>query len=98
MNLLKLFLVDYTKIMVPYSSDTHPKMEALQIEQLRLAPSFRKMEMLVSLNRADRSLVLAGLRQRYPQASDAALRRCLAEILLGPDLARRVFGDEASVI
>jgi hypothetical protein len=76
-----------------YDSDTHPKMEALQIKLLREAPPWRKMEMLVSLNAAARKLALAGLHRRYPGASPAELRRRLADLLLGEDLARKVYGD-----
>jgi hypothetical protein len=74
-------------------SDTHPKMEALQIRLLREAPPWRKMEMLAGLNASAKSLALAGLRQRYPQASEGELRRRLADLLLGEDLARKVYGE-----
>ena len=76
-----------------YYSDTHPKMEALQIKLLREAPGWRKMEMLVSLNASAQELALAGLRRRYPDASQSELRRRLADILLGQDLARKVYGE-----
>jgi hypothetical protein len=76
-----------------YYSDTHPKMEALQIKLLREAPPWRKMEMLVSLNASAQELALAGLRRRYPEASLNELRRRLADLLLGEDLARKVYGD-----
>jgi len=68
-------------------------MEALQVQLLRTAPSWRKMEMLAGLNASARSLALAGLRQRFPQASEAELKRRLADLLLGPDLARKVVGE-----
>jgi hypothetical protein len=83
--------------MAGYYSDTHPKMEALQIQLLRQVPPWRKMEMLVSLNAAARELALAGLRRRYPNASDAWLRRRLADILLSEDLAKKVYGELESV-
>ena len=76
-----------------YYSDTHPEMEALQIKLLREAPPWRKMEMLVSLNASAQELALAGLRRRYPEASPSELRRRLADLLLGEDLARKVYGD-----
>jgi hypothetical protein len=79
--------------MSAYYSDTHPKMEALQIKLLREAPAWRKMEMLVSLNASAQELALAGLRRRYPDASPGELRRRLADILLGQDLARKVYGE-----
>lgn len=74
-------------------SDTHPGMEALQVQLLRQVSPTRKMEMLAQLNAAARVLVLSGLRTRHPQASEAELRRRLAGILLGEDLARKVYGE-----
>lgn len=74
-------------------SDTHPKMEALQIQLLRQARPTRKMEMLAELNASARTLALTGLRSRYPQASEAELRRRLADLLLGEELARKVYED-----
>ena len=91
---MKFLWVGYTKTMASYYSDTHPEMEALQIELLRSAPPWRKMEMLAALNSSARSLALAGLRQRHPQASEAELRRLLADLLLGPDLARKIFAEK----
>jgi predicted component of type VI protein secretion system len=73
--------------------DTHPKMEALQIELWRQASPTRKMNMLAQLNSSARMLALAGLRAQYPQADEAELRRRLASLLLGEDLARKVYGD-----
>ena len=75
------------------SSDTHPKMEALQIQFWRQASPTRKMHMLAQLNAAARTLALAGLRSRYPRADEAELRRRLAALLLGEELARRVYGE-----
>jgi hypothetical protein len=48
--------------------------------------------MLVQLNQAAYTLALSGLQQRYPQASPVELRRRLADLLLGPELAARVYG------
>ena len=68
-------------------------MEALQVQLLRTAPSWRKMEILAGLNASARNLAIVGLRQRFPHATDAELNRRLADLLLGPDLARKVFGE-----
>lgn len=73
--------------------DTHPKMEALQIQLWRQASPTRKMNMLAQLNQSARLLALMGLRAQYPQASEAELRRRLAGLLLGEDLARKAYGD-----
>lgn len=74
-------------------SDTDPKAEALRLKLLREMPVWRKLELLGQLNAAVRTLALAGLRARYPNASEAELSRRLADLLLGSDLAARVYGD-----
>ncbi len=73
-------------------SDTHPDIERLLIERLRQMPSWRKMALMAEMNRTVRTLALAGLRQRYPDDTPAQLRRRLADLLLGPALAARVYG------
>ena len=73
-------------------TDTAPDVEAVRIELLRQAPSWRKMEMVGQLNQTVRTLALAGLGQRYPQADEAELQRRLANLLLGPDLAAQAYG------
>jgi hypothetical protein len=50
------------------------------------------MDMLAQLNSSARLLALAGLRSGFPHASEAELRRKLADWLLGEDLARKVYG------
>lgn len=80
--------------MTAYYSDTHPKMEALQIQLLRQASPTRKMNMLAQLNASARLLALTGLRSQYPQASEAELRRRLAGLLLGDELARKLYAED----
>jgi predicted component of type VI protein secretion system len=74
-------------------SDTHPKMEALQIRLWRQASPTRKMNILAQLNTSARMLALTGLRSQYPQATETELRRRLADLLLGEELACKVFGE-----
>ena len=74
-------------------SDTHPEMEALQFQLLRQATPSQKMEMLAQLNASARELAMSGLRSRYPKAGEAELRRRLAGLLLGEDLACKVYGE-----
>jgi hypothetical protein len=83
----------YTQTMSTLSSDTHPKMEALQIQFWRQASPTHKMNMLAQLIASARTLALAGLRSRYPQAEEAELRRRLADLLLGEELACKVYGE-----
>jgi hypothetical protein len=72
--------------------DTRPEAEAVLIELLRQAPPWRKLHMVGQLNQTVRTLALSGLCQRYPEATSQELRRRLADLLLGPDLAARVYG------
>jgi hypothetical protein len=51
------------------------------------------MDMLVSLNAAARELAVAGLRRRYPDADTEEIRRRLADLLLGEEMARKVYGE-----
>jgi len=73
--------------------DTDPKMEALQVRLLREAPAWRKLEMMAQLNASARLLALSGLRQRFPRAGESELRRRLASLLLGEELARKIYGE-----
>ncbi len=75
-------------------SDTHPKMEALQIQLWRQASPTRKMHMLAQLNASAQMLAMTGLRSRFPQASEAELRRKLADVLLGKELAQKVYDGD----
>ncbi len=73
-------------------SDTSPAIERLRAEGLRRMPAWRKLALVGEMNRTLDALALAGLRQRYPHATPAELRRRLADIRLGPGLAARVYG------
>lgn len=72
--------------------DTTPAAERVQIDLLRSAPAWRKLRAMDQLNQSVWLLALSGLRQRYPQASPEELRRRLADLVLGPELAQRVYG------
>ena len=72
--------------------DTRPEAEAVLINLLRQALSWRKLEMVDQLNQSVKLLALAGLRQRFPQDDDERIRRRLADLLLGEDLALKVYG------
>ncbi len=78
--------------MTTLSPDTRPEAERVQIELLRQAPACRKLHLLAQMNSAVQTLALSGLRTRYPQAAPAELRRRLADLWLGPELATRVYG------
>ncbi len=77
---------------MPVLTDTSFEAEAIQIKLLRQAPAWRKLQMLAQLNQTARGLALAGLRQRFPQATSAQLQRHLADLLLGETAATQVYG------
>ena len=73
-------------------SDTHPQIEAYQLQLWRQAPAWRKAELLGQMYATVKQLAYQGLRQRHPEASEAELRRRLADLLLGEELAQQVYG------
>lgn len=83
-----------TKFRSVLFTDTSPHMARLQIELLRQAPAWRKLYMVGQLNETVRTLALSGLQQRRPSATPAQLRRALADLVLGTQLALRVYGTE----
>jgi hypothetical protein len=74
-------------------SDTDPEIEAMQLDLLRKAPPWRKANMLGQMYQTTKQLALIGLRHRFPDVSEAALRFRLAVILLGPELAESAYGS-----
>ena len=73
-------------------SDTALAIERRRIAGLRRMSAARKLALVGEMNRSVRTLALAGLRERYPDDSEARLRRRLADLLLGPELAARAYG------
>jgi len=72
--------------------DTPPETERVLFALLREMPPWRKVELVAQLNQTVRELALAGLRERYPTASPPELRRRLANIVLGTELAEKAYG------
>ncbi len=73
-------------------SDTRPEISALQRNLLRQVGPARKLAMLGQMNQTVKTLALSGLRSRYPDESPEVLRRRLADLVLGPSLARLAYG------
>lgn len=72
------------------------RVEAVQFAGFREATPAEKMRRLGRLNATARGLALVGLRRRNPEASPALLRRLLAELLFGAEMAGRIFGPHFS--
>jgi hypothetical protein len=73
-------------------SDTSPEVEAILIDLLRQAPAWRKFKMVGDLNATVKEFALVGIRERYPYATEREIKRHLADLLLGEDMAARVYG------
>ncbi len=73
-------------------SDTRSEVAAFQLSLLRKASPARKFAMVGQMNQTVKILALSGLRSRHPQDSPQMLRRHLADLLLGTELALRAYG------
>ncbi len=82
--------------MTTLSSDTRYEAEHVQIGLMRQAPAWRKLHLLAQMNSTVQTFAMSGLRARYPHATPAELRRRLADLCLGPELAERVYGPLAA--
>jgi hypothetical protein len=72
--------------------DTSPEAEVFLFKLWRESPAWRKLKLMEELNKTGRQIALIGLHNRHPDASPDELRRRLADILLGPELAAQVYG------
>ena len=82
----------YNQIMVEILSDTRPEVTEIQMDLLRKASPARRLALLGQMNQTVKVLALAGLRSNYPDETSEQLRRRLADLLLGPELACKVYG------
>jgi hypothetical protein len=78
--------------MKPLSRDTSPEAHELIYELLRNASAGKKIALTFDLIQTTRLLVLAGLRHRFPHASDDELRRRLISRLLAREDVIGAFG------
>ena len=63
------------------------------IALLRQAPAWRKFKMVGELNATVKQFAVAGIRERHPNATDKEVNRHLADLLLGEELAAKVYGE-----
>lgn len=77
--------------MTSYYSDTHPKIEQMQIEFIRRMPSWKKFSIVDGLNETVKTLAITGIKQRNPNATPKQIHRMLASLMLGEELAQKVY-------
>jgi len=75
-------------------TDTSPVIEKVQMELIRSMPTDQRFRLIEDLIMTGRTLSLAGLRERFPAAGSEELHRRLATLILGPELATKVYGPE----
>jgi hypothetical protein len=75
-------------------TDTPPEVERVYLQIIRSMSEEQRFKLIEDLMMTSRRLALAGLRERFPNASESELRRRLATLLLGPELAAKVYGPE----
>lgn len=76
----------------PLSADTSPDAERQQIEGWRRLSSVDRAALVTAMTSTVIELAAAGVRNRHPSDDEPTRRFRLAEVLHGPDLARRAFG------
>ncbi len=73
------------------SADTSPAIEQIQLDLIRRMPAWAKLAMVDDLNETVRAFAIAGINQRCPGATPEQIRRQLAGLMLGEELARKVY-------
>ena len=79
----------------PLAADTSPEVEALQVEGWRRTTPAEKAAMVVALSKSARDMMLAGIRDRHPGASEREVFLRAAIVLFGPELAVAAYPDAA---
>jgi hypothetical protein len=74
------------------TADTSPEAEAIQIDLLRKAPTWKRLRAAAEMSETIMLLSRLGVAKRNPDASPAELRRLEAAAILGPELASKVYG------
>lgn len=79
----------------PQSRDTSEAIDREVFDGLRAMTPLQRLQIAVRASRALHRLSVAGLRQRYPDASEEELGRRAGALRLGRELTLMAFGAEA---
>jgi hypothetical protein len=77
--------------------DTDPATERLLTELAQNTPIWKKFKQVGALNRMTRAFAMAGIRQRYPEATEEEVRRRLAAVLFDRETVIKVFGWDPEI-
>jgi hypothetical protein len=75
--------------------DTDESAERTQISILKALPAWKRLELLDHACTTTRTVMMAGLRSRFPGLLDADLHRMLMDLLVGEETAERIWGPRA---
>ena len=73
-------------------TDTSPDAAEVQLRIYRAMSPARKIALVEDANRTARRLALAGIELRFPHVSESERFRLLMDLILGKELAARVYG------
>ena len=73
--------------------DTSLKMEQMHIGLIRRMPSWKKFAIVDDLTETVKAFATCGIKQRHPDATPMQVQRFLADLMLGTELASKVYGD-----
>ena len=76
----------------PQSLDTSEKIDRLQFARYREMSVDEKLKIVADLNAMVQNIAFAGMRERYPNASDDEVWLRLASLRLGRETVRKVYG------
>jgi hypothetical protein len=80
------------KTRTPRVTDTTADAERVLQQIYRDMPPWRKLEIVNDAIHTSRHLAMMGLRLRHPNDDEVKLRRRLLSLVLGEELATRVYG------
>ncbi len=78
-------------------SDTSPEAQRVQDDIYRRMSPAQKLRLVFELQEIGKHLVMAGLRTRYPQASEEEIRHLWARQHLGDQLYEEVYGSRGNL-
>ena len=79
----------------PQSEDVAEAVDRAVFAGFRAMTPLQRLRIAVQASQALHRLSVAGLRLRYPHASDEELDRRAGALRLGPELTRMAFGERA---
>jgi hypothetical protein len=74
-------------------SDTSPEAWRVFLDLVRRATPGERMQRALELSDMVRAFAEAGMRQRYPGAGEREIFLRMAQLYLGEELARQVYGE-----